>query len=70
MPIVRVDFWEGVGEEKIKTMIRSITNVIVDLGTRAHPLEATFMKFLIRTGVSVVNQLQRNLKTYLHPSST
>jgi hypothetical protein len=22
MPVVNVDFWEGVGEEKVKTMIR------------------------------------------------
>jgi hypothetical protein len=32
MPIVHVDFWEGVGEEKVKAMIRGITNVIMDLG--------------------------------------
>ena len=39
MPIVRVDFWEGVGEEKVKTMIRGITNVMVDLGVPAHAVE-------------------------------
>ena len=39
MPIVRVDFWEGIGEEKVKTMIRGITNVMVDLGVPAHPVE-------------------------------
>ena len=27
MPIVHVDFWEGVGEEKVKTMIRGITKM-------------------------------------------
>jgi 4-oxalocrotonate tautomerase len=32
MPIVHVHFWEGVGDEKVKTMIRGITKVIVDLG--------------------------------------
>jgi 4-oxalocrotonate tautomerase len=42
MPIVRVDFWEGVGEEKVKTMIRGITNVMVDLGVPAHAVEAIF----------------------------
>jgi 4-oxalocrotonate tautomerase len=39
MPIVRVDFWEGVGEEKVKAMIRGITNVMVDLGVPAHAVE-------------------------------
>jgi len=32
MPIVRVDFWEGVGKDKVKKMIRGITNVMVELG--------------------------------------
>jgi phenylpyruvate tautomerase PptA (4-oxalocrotonate tautomerase family) len=32
MPFVYVDFWEGIKEEKVKTMIRGITNVIMDLG--------------------------------------
>ena len=31
MPIVHVNFWDGIGEDKVKTMIRGITNVIVDL---------------------------------------
>jgi 4-oxalocrotonate tautomerase len=39
MPIVRVDFWEGVGEEKVKTMIRGITNVIMDLGVPEQAVE-------------------------------
>ena len=39
MPIVRVDFWEGVGEEKVKTMIRGITNVFVDLGVPENAVE-------------------------------
>ena len=39
MPIIRVDFWEGVGEEKVKRMIRGITNVMVDLGVPAHAVE-------------------------------
>ena len=32
MPIIRVDFWEGVSKEKVKTMIRGITEVMVDIG--------------------------------------
>jgi 4-oxalocrotonate tautomerase len=32
MPIVHVHFWEGVGQQQVKTMIRGITNVMVDLG--------------------------------------
>lgn len=32
MPVVRVDFFEGVGEEPVKKMIRGITDVIVGLG--------------------------------------
>ncbi len=39
MPIVRVDFWEGVGVEKVKTMIRGITNVMVDLGVPENAVE-------------------------------
>jgi len=39
MPIVHVNFWEGVGEEKVKTMIRGITKVIVDLGVPEHAVE-------------------------------
>jgi 4-oxalocrotonate tautomerase len=39
MPIVHVDFWEGVGEGKVKTMIRGITNVMVDLGVPEHAVE-------------------------------
>ena len=39
MPIIRVDFWEGVGEDKVKTMIRGLTKVMVDLGVPAHAVE-------------------------------
>jgi 4-oxalocrotonate tautomerase len=39
MPIVRVDFWEGVGEAKVKKMIRGITNVMVDLGVPEQAVE-------------------------------
>jgi len=39
MPIVHVDFWEGVGEDKVKRMIRGITDVIVDLGVPEHAVE-------------------------------
>jgi 4-oxalocrotonate tautomerase len=42
MTIVRVDFWEGVREEKVKTMMRGITNVMVDLGVPAHAVEVIF----------------------------
>jgi 4-oxalocrotonate tautomerase len=39
MPIVHVDFWEGVGKEKVEAMIRGITNVIVDLGVPEQAVE-------------------------------
>ena len=39
MPIVRVDFWEGVGKEQVKTMIHSITKVIADLGVPEQAVE-------------------------------
>jgi len=39
MPIVRVDFWEGVGKGQVKKMIRGITNVMVDLGVPEHAVE-------------------------------
>ena len=39
MPIVRVDFWEGVGDEQVKTMISGITQVMVDIGVPEHAVE-------------------------------
>jgi 4-oxalocrotonate tautomerase len=39
MPIVRVDFWEGVGTDKVKTMISGITKVMVDIGVPEHAVE-------------------------------
>ncbi len=39
MPIVHVDFCEGVGKEKVKATIRGITNVIVDLDFLEHAIE-------------------------------
>jgi 4-oxalocrotonate tautomerase len=39
MPIVRVDFWEGVGEAKVKTMIRGITDVIKGIGVPENAIE-------------------------------
>ncbi len=39
MPIVHVHFWEGVGKDKVKAMIRGITNVIADLGVPEHAIE-------------------------------
>jgi len=39
MPIIRVDFWEGVGQEQVKTMIRGLTDVMVDLGVPEHAVE-------------------------------
>lgn len=39
MPVVHVNFWKGVGQEKVKIMIRNITQVFVDLGVPAHAVE-------------------------------
>ena len=39
MPIVHVNFWEGVGKEKVKTMISGITKVIADLGVPENAIE-------------------------------
>jgi 4-oxalocrotonate tautomerase len=39
MPIVHVDFWEGVGKDKVKQMIRGITNVMMDLGVPENAVE-------------------------------
>ena len=69
MPIVHVHFWEGVGEEQVKTMIRGITKVIVDLGVPEHAVEVIAHEIPKRTGTLVVSQLQKNSKTYHHPSS-
>ena len=46
MPIVRVDFWEGVGVEKVKTMIRGITKVIADLGVPEQAVEVILYEIL------------------------
>jgi len=51
MPIVRVDFWEGAGEEKVKAMIRGITNVMMDLGV---PFRAT-MSLKLAPGGTVIS---------------
>lgn len=39
MPIVHVNFWEGVGQEKVKALIQNITKVIADLGVPAQAVE-------------------------------
>jgi 4-oxalocrotonate tautomerase len=39
MPIVHVDFWEGVGEGQVKKMIRGITDVMVDIGVPENAVE-------------------------------
>jgi 4-oxalocrotonate tautomerase len=39
MPVIHVDFWEGVGEGQVKKMIRGITNVMMDLGVPENAVE-------------------------------
>jgi 4-oxalocrotonate tautomerase len=39
MPIVHVDFWEGVSTDKVKTMIRGITDVMVGIGVPEQAVE-------------------------------
>lgn len=39
MPIVHVDFFEGVGKGKVKAMIRGITDVMVGIGVPEHAVE-------------------------------
>ncbi len=39
MPIVHVNCWEGIGEEKVKTMIGGITKAIADVGIPAHAVQ-------------------------------
>ncbi len=39
MPIVQVEFWEGVGVDKVKKMIRGITDVMVSIGVPEHAVE-------------------------------
>jgi 4-oxalocrotonate tautomerase len=39
MPVVHVDFWEGVGKAQVKKMIRGITDVMVDLGVPERAVE-------------------------------
>ena len=39
MPVVHVDFWEGVGEEQVKKIISGMTQVMVDIGVPEHAVE-------------------------------
>ena len=39
MPIIRVDFWEGVGVGQVKKMIRGLTDVMVDIGVPESAVE-------------------------------
>ena len=39
MPIVRVDFWEGLGEKPLKQMIKGITDVMVGIGVPKEAVE-------------------------------
>ena len=39
MPVVQVNFWEGVSVDKVKTMIEGITKVMVDIGVPEHAVE-------------------------------
>jgi 4-oxalocrotonate tautomerase len=39
MPVVHVNCWEGIGEEKVKKMIRGVTKAIADVGIPAHAVE-------------------------------
>ena len=39
MPIVHVNLWEGIGDAKVKVIIRKITDVFVELGIPEHAVE-------------------------------
>jgi 4-oxalocrotonate tautomerase len=39
MPIVQVSVWKGFGEEKVKAVIKGITEVFVDLGIPEQAVE-------------------------------
>ena len=39
MPIIHAHFWEGIGEEKVKTVIKNITRVVVDMGIPQQAVE-------------------------------
>lgn len=39
MPIIHVNVWEGFGEERVKTVIREITKVFVDLEIPENAIE-------------------------------
>lgn len=39
MPVVHVNVWEGFGEERVKTVIESITKVFVNLDIPEHAVE-------------------------------
>lgn len=39
MPIVHVNFWEGVGQPQVKKMIRGITDVMMDIGVPEQAVE-------------------------------
>ena len=69
MPIVHVHFWEGVGKEKVKKMIRGITNVMMDLGVPEHAVEVIVHE-IPKTHWGIGGEpASKNLKTYHPPSS-
>jgi 4-oxalocrotonate tautomerase len=39
MPIVRVDVWEGFGQEKAEVLIKNITDVFAELGIPREAVE-------------------------------
>ena len=39
MPIIHAHFWEGIGEEKAKTVIQNTAKVIVEMGIPAQAVE-------------------------------
>jgi 4-oxalocrotonate tautomerase len=39
MPIVHVNLWKGIENEKVKIIIRRITDIFVDLGIPEHAVE-------------------------------
>ena len=39
MPVVQVNFWEGVGDKQVNAMIRGITDVMVGIGVPEQAVE-------------------------------
>lgn len=57
MPVINVNVWKGISQEKIEYIIKNITKVFVDMGIPAHAVSVT-TKFQKNTGKKAEKPVQ------------